>query len=232
MNVDPFIYALLGGILPAFLWLLFWLREDWKHPEPNRLILRTFLFGMLSVGLAIPLQQWASSVFANAFVIQIILWALIEESFKFLSAYFGGIHSVSDNEPVDPLVYMLTAALGFVAIENTLFILNPLLESNVMESLVTGNMRFVGASLLHVVSSGITGAFLSYSFYKSKRHKWRAVFHGLFWATLFHASFNLLILYKNQAGLTAAFLAVWVGVVVLLWTFERVKALRPPLTGL
>jgi RsiW-degrading membrane proteinase PrsW (M82 family) len=232
MNIDPFIYALLAGILPAFLWLLFWLREDWRHPEPNRLILRTFLLGMLSVALTIPLQQWVADALAGALMIQIVLWALVEEVFKFLAAYFGGIHSVADNEPIDPLVYMLTAALGFVAVENALFILSPMLENNAAQSLVTGNMRFIGASLLHVVSSGIVGAFLSYSFYEGKRKKWRAALQGLLWATLFHASFNLLILYKSQAGLTASFLAVWVGVVFLLWTFERVKALRPPLSGL
>lgn len=232
MNVDPFIFALLAGILPAFLWLAFWLREDWQHPEPNRLVLKTFLLGMLSVAITIPLQQWVADAFAAAFVIQIVLWALIEESFKFLAAYFGGIHSVADNEPIDPLVYMLTAALGFVAVENTLFILSPLLENDAAQTLVTGNMRFVGASLLHVVSSGILGAFISFSFYRSRRRKWRAAFSGLAWATLFHASFNLLILYKNQAGLTAAFLAVWVGVVALLWTFERIKALRPQVAGL
>ncbi len=227
MNFDPFIYAVLGGILPALLWLLFWLREDWKSPEPNRMILRTFLLGMLSVALTIPLQQWVASSFVGIFALQIVLWALIEEGFKFLAGYFGGIHTVDDNEPIDPLVYMLTAALGFVAVENTLFILSPLLGDDVAQSFITGNMRFIGASLLHVVSSGIMGAFMSYSFYQSRASKRRAILKGLFWATAFHALFNLLILYKEQAGLTAAFLAVWVGVVVLLWTFERIKAIAP-----
>lgn len=227
MNFDPFIFAVLGGILPALLWLLFWLREDWKHPEPNRLILRTFLLGMLSVALTIPLQQWVASSLVETFALQILLWALIEEGFKFLAGYFGGIHTISDNEPIDPLIYMLTAALGFVAVENTLFILSPLLGEDLAQSFITGNMRFIGASLLHVVSSGILGAYMSYAFYQSRAKKMRAILKGLIWATIFHASFNLLILYKEDWGIIAAFLAVWVGVVVLLWTFERVKAIAP-----
>ncbi len=191
------------------------------------MILRTFLLGMLSVVLTIPLQQWVANSLAGTFVLQIVLWALIEEGFKFLAGYFGGIHTVDDNEPIDPLIYMLTAALGFVAVENTLFILSPLLGDDMVQSFITGNMRFIGASLLHVVSSGILGTFMSYSFYKSRKKKVRAIIKGLIWATAFHALFNLLILYKEQAGLTAAFLAVWVGVIVLLWIFEKVKAIAP-----
>ena len=225
MNFDPFIFALLGGILPAFVWLLFWLREDWRHPEPNRLILRTFLFGMVAVMLVIPLQQQIANFLPGAFALQIILWALAEELFKFCAGYFGGIHSVDDNEPIDPLVYMLTAALGFVAIENTLFILGPLMGSDTIQGLITGNMRFIGASLLHVVSSGIMGAYISFSFYKRRAGKRRAAMKGLFWATLFHAGFNLLILYKEEMGLMAAFVAVWIGVAVLLWTFEKIKGI-------
>jgi RsiW-degrading membrane proteinase PrsW (M82 family) len=232
MSTDPYILAILLGILPALVWLLFWLREDRKHPEPNRLILRTFLLGMLSISLTIPVQQFIASSFADMLAVQIVLWALIEESFKFLAGYAGGIRTAADNEPVDPLIYMLTAALGFAAAENTLFILTPLLGHDLGQTLTTGNMRFIGASLLHVVSAGIVGASLAYSFYQSRARKVAAFVYGLLGATLFHASFNLLILYRGRAGLTAAFLAVWVGVVALLWTFERVKALRAPRTGL
>lgn len=225
MNYDPFIYALLGGILPALVWLLFWLREDWKHPEPDRLILKTFLLGMVSVAIVIPIQRFVEISFPGMLAIQVLLWAVIEESFKFMAGYFGGIHTVEDNEPVDALVYMITAALGFVALENTLFILGPLLGNDAIQGIITGNLRFVGASLLHVVSSGIVGATIAKAFYKPRAKKMRAVFRGLFWAIGFHAFFNLLILEGGDRGMTMAFVAVWIGVVALLWTFERVKAI-------
>src|SRR3989338_8162046 len=166
MNFQTIFYAVLGGILPALLWLSFWLREDRKHPEPKGLIGKTFLFGMLAVIVVLPFQKGVDAVFPDLMLPAIFLWAVLEECFKFGAGYFGGIHSVEDNEPVDPMIYMITAALGFVALENTLFIIGPLLGDDILKGVITGNLRFIGASLLHVVSSGIIGFALSLSFYK------------------------------------------------------------------
>ncbi len=226
-------YALLGGILPALLWLLFWLREDKKNPEPNKLIMRTFLLGMLSVAIVIPMQKGVENLFPTLLPLQILLWALFEEVLKFLSGYFGGIHTVDDNEPVDPIIYMITAALGFVALENTLFILGPLLGGNIPQGIVTGNLRFIGASLLHVVSSGLVGYSLAYSFYASRKKKVLKVAAGLVGAVIIHSIFNLLILGWGERGMMLAFFAIWIGVIALLWGFERVKVIaRGSVSGL
>lgn len=220
---DTIIYAFLGGILPALIWLSFWLLEDRKHPEPNKLLLKTFFLGMLAVILVIPLQKGAEMMFPGLLVLQVLIWAIIEEVFKFGAGYFGGLHSVEDNEPVDPLVYMVTAALGFVALENTLFILGPLLGNDALQGIVTGNLRFIGASLLHVVSSGIVGATIAFSFFRPREEKKRRLAWGLAAAALFHAAFNFLILAGGEYGMTVAFVLVWVAVGWLLWAFERAK---------
>jgi RsiW-degrading membrane proteinase PrsW (M82 family) len=227
MNLTPMLYALLGGILPALLWLFFWLREDRRSPEPHRLILKTFLCGMLAVLIVIPLQKEVEHFFPAFLLLHILLWATLEEVTKFFAGYFGGLHSIEDNEPVDPLIYMITAALGFVAMENTLFILNPLLGHDVVQSVITGNLRFIGASLLHVVSSGLVGAALSASFYKLKGRRLKVILTGLGGAILFHTGFNALILLFAEKGLVAAFIAVWLGVIWLLWAFEKSKAVAP-----
>lgn len=222
---SPIIYALLGGILPALVWLLFWLREDWQNPEPNRLILRTFLFGMLAVPLVLPFEWFVEQRF-DKLTTAIIIWAVLEESFKLAAGYFGGLHTIEDNEPIDPLVYMITAALGFVAVENALFILAPIIGDNVPQTIITTNLRFIGASLLHVVASGVIGASISFAFYKSYANRVKGVVLGLFWAILLHAGFNLAVL-SSEGGLNAAFFGAWVGVVALLLTFERVKRIAP-----
>src|SRR3989344_5601954 len=123
INTDIIFYALLGGILPALIWLAFWLREDYKHPEPRGLILKTFLLGMGAVILVLPFQKAIDILLTGMAFATILLWVILEEVFKFGGAYIGGLKSIEDNEPVDPIIYMITAALGFVALENALFIL-------------------------------------------------------------------------------------------------------------
>jgi RsiW-degrading membrane proteinase PrsW (M82 family) len=225
MNLDIFFYALLGGILPALVWLLFWLREDRKNPEPNGLILKTFFLGMLAVLLVLPFQKGVELLFPNLLITSIFLWAIFEEGFKFMAGYFGGLHSVEDNEPVDPLIYMITAALGFVAAENTLFILGPLLGEDVPQAIITGNLRFIGASLLHVICSGLIGVFISFSFFQGrfKRFLWGMVGFGM--AIAIHTLFNLSILNLGERGLFISFCSVWGGVILLLLAFEKAKTI-------
>lgn len=225
IDADIILYALMGGILPALVWLLFWLREDYRHPEPRKLLLKTFLLGMAAVVVVLPFQKAIDTAFPGVVFITMLMWVVLEEVFKFGGAYLGGIKSVDDNEPVDPIVYMITAALGFAALENTLFILDPLIEKEVMHSVVAGNLRFIGASLLHIVSSGIVGVSLALSFYKPRKKKFTYVLVGLTIAVAFHASFNLLILHLGNLGALLGFGLVWIGVVWLLLAFEKAKTI-------
>jgi RsiW-degrading membrane proteinase PrsW (M82 family) len=225
IDIETMFYALLGGVLPALVWLVFWLREDYKNPEPKKLILETFFFGMGAVIVVLLFQKWVDILFPGTTLLAIILWVILEEVFKFAAAFFGGLKSTEDNEPIDPIIYMITAALGFVALENTLFIVGPLIGKDFVTSIITGNLRFVGASLLHVVSSGIIGVSLAFSFLKEKKKRviWGII--ALTLAIVFHGSFNLAIIHGGNSGAMIAFGMVWVGVIFLLLAFEKAKTI-------
>jgi len=227
LDIQTIIYALIGGVIPAFIWLAFWLYEDYKNPEPRGLILKSFLMGMIAVVLVIPLQKIVDGVFPNMAIIAIILWVILEEVFKLGAGYLGGIKSREDNEPLDPLIYMITAALGFVALENTLFVLGSIVNNNILEGVLTGNLRFIGASLLHVVSSGIIGTALSFTFYQTKSIKRVVLVLAIILATIFHTIFNILIIYKGSTGGILAFGMSWIGVILLLVAFEKIKTIAP-----
>lgn len=226
INFENISFALLGGVLPALLWLWFWLHEDKKHPEPRGMIGRTFALGMLSVILVLPFQKGVDMIFPGLILPAILLWAVLEEVFKFGAAYFGGLHTREDNEPVDAIIYMITAALGFVALENALFILGPLVGEDIPRTIVTGNLRFIGASLLHVVASGLVGVALAFSFYKPGIPV-LAGFWALVSAILFHTLFNLMIINLGEWGTPLAFIMVWLGVIYLIWAFEKAKVIAP-----
>ena len=216
------IYALLGCVLPTLVWLAFWLHEDYKHPEPRGLILKTFFLGMGAVIVILPFQKVVDTWFPGLTFSAIFLWVILEEIFKFTAAFFGGLQSAEDNEPIDPIIYMITAALGFAALENVLFIATPLLEGLVAESVVTGNLRFIGATLLHVVSSSIIGVALAFSFYKSKKTRMLLVLAGLLTAIAFHIAFNLSLLSGAEM---VPLMSVWLGVTMLLLMFEKTKTI-------
>lgn len=228
-------FAITGGVLPALIWLYFWLKEDDQHPEPNKLILLTFFSGMLAVPFALVLQivanrliPAASSVetlfFTNTLTAILVLtvWATAEEFVKYLAGYFGGISRKENDEPLDPIIYMITAALGFAALENTMFLIHPIFQGDTTTALITGNMRFIGATLLHVASSALIGIFIALSYYKSQKIKSRYFFIGFILSVILHVIFNSFII-KSGAFTLIGFATVWLSIITILIIFERVK---------
>jgi RsiW-degrading membrane proteinase PrsW (M82 family) len=122
---------------------------------------------------------------------------------------------------------MITAALGFVALENTLFIFNPLLQQDLVGGLITGNFRFIGSSLLHILSSSMIGAGISVSFYQSKKIKKRDFLLGFIIAVLIHTVFNMFILSQQGYGVFKTFGILWLGVMIMMLLFEKVKGIKP-----
>jgi RsiW-degrading membrane proteinase PrsW (M82 family) len=218
-------FALLGGILPTFVWLWFWLREDQRHPEPWHLIIASFLLGALAVPLAVPFERLIHS-HVTALPLVFLLWAFIEEVLKYLAAFVGGMHTQAEDEPIDAMIYLITAALGFAAAENTLFILQPFVTGDIFTGLVTANIRFVGTTLLHVLTSATVGAAVAFSFYKCKTVRVEHLIGGLTGAIALHAIFNFLIIHAGPRGIFVVFTLIWVSVIGLLILFERVKRIK------
>lgn len=225
MTFENIILALAGGMIPALIWLWFWLREDRLHPEPRILILTAFLAGMLAVPLVIPFEKAASDYFGSGTWV-FIIWAIVEELAKFFVAWAVVLRRKEVDEPIDTMVYMITVALGFSAIENSLFILSPLVSGDAIGALVTGNLRFIGATLLHIISSSAIGVAIALSFYQTAKLKKEFIIVGVILSIILHAIFNLFII-KGAAngGTFFVFLSVWITVVVLMVVFEKVKSL-------
>ena len=236
-ELEPIIAAFAGGVLPALAWLWFWRREDSVHPEPRRLIALAFLAGMVAVAVVIPLEKYASSLLstqsfwvltaASTTTITFIIWSGMEELIKFVMAKLTVLRRRDDDEPIDPVIYMVTVALGFAAAENTLFLLSPLSGDSLVQTVLTGNLRFVGATLLHVLSSAVIGVALGISFYKSRASKRLYTVVGVILAILLHSTFNFLILNTPEEHLLRTFGLVWIGLVALLAVLEYIKRIHP-----
>ena len=222
-------YLLLAFLPPVF-WLLFYLRED-RHPEPKRLLLAAFIGGMASAGFAVVLEllvlgqnsslQMDLGLTWNILMAFLII-AFIEEYIKYLPVKLL-IEKRSDfNEPIDAMIYMMTSALGFAALENALFLL-PILHQSIFLGLEVTTSRFLGANLLHALSSGIVGFFLARAWFHPHRRHFVAL--GIILATLLHTLFNTLILIKDgiaQGAWYLIFLLVVMAMMVFI-DFARLK---------
>jgi len=224
MSSVHFAVAFLAGLIPMLFWLWFWLREDRKNPEPIILIIITFIAGMAVVPAALPLQKLAMDIYSGDNVM--FVWVVIEEVLKYTAALLVIFWHKAVDEPIDYIIYMIAIALGFAALENTLFILNPLSAGDYMTATITGSFRFLGATLLHVLASATVGVFLAFAFYKSAAVKIWLGNAGLFMAILLHALFNFFIIEASGGGILIIFLFVWMGIVVLFLLFEKIKLLE------
>jgi len=224
MESTYFAIAFVCGLIPAFFWVWFWLREDKLKPEPFFLIAITFIAGMAVVPLALPLQKLAINIYSGNNLV--LVWVTIEETLKYAVALAVVLWNQEVDEPIDMVIYMIVIALGFAALENALFIFNPLMVGDYLNSALTGGFRFLGATLLHVLASGTVGVFLALSYYKPKLIQIVAGTAGLFMATLLHYLFNIFIMEASGETILAVFLFVWIGIILLFVLFEKIKLLE------
>ncbi len=234
LSFETLLYAFIGGVLPALIWLYFLLKEDRRNPEPRKLLFIAFFAGMLAVPFAIVLEgffrdyAYTSYPLCSAYTTLcfpiLFAWAAIEETLKYGFAAMLVLWRKEVNEQIDLVIYMLTVALGFAALENTLFLIEPFSNGHFVAGLATGNLRFVGSTLLHVIASSAIGFTLAFTYNAPKQIRQITASIGLILAIALHTTFNFFIIPRDGSGtILSAFLFVWSGAVVFFAVFEILK---------
>lgn len=249
------LYAFLGGLLPALIWLWFWLRED-LHPEPKRLLMKAFAAG----AVAIPFVLLAEAAIACTI------------TYLFVSTFHGQPSSslplgfcASTNTPFRafPALAVPLLLIGFATAEEVIkyvsarrfvlrgkdfdepvdamiylittalgfaafeniFFLIPAFGSTFLEGFIVSHLRFLGATLLHATSSGIIGYAIALSFYKEGAKK-RYLIIGLITATILHTVFNMLVGNADNGGLGQALGILAITSLFLIFAFDRAKKIK------
>ncbi len=216
------------GLSPGFAWLMFYMSEE-DHPEPKRLILFTFMAGIAFAFFTVVLKRLFNGTAAGLQVsefslISLVGLAAIEEVMKFAAADFAVGKSPLLRDPVDVMIYMIVAALGFATLENIGALANAVSTGTFGLSLLleTISFRFVGATLLHALASGIVGYYWAKGI--ARKQVVRYLMAGLAIAIALHAAFNYLILSYENIAYVLVFLAI-VGFFVLN-DFEKLKGVE------
>ncbi|OGD31500.1 hypothetical protein A3C91_01290 [Candidatus Azambacteria bacterium RIFCSPHIGHO2_02_FULL_52_12] len=238
---------ILLGLLPSAVWLWYYLRKD-NHPEPKMMVLGVFWYGFLGTFFAFS-AEWAfmktladtalgcgdcgnksignldalGTVAVSSFFILGTL-AFIEEIAKYLSAKIKIIRSAAFDEPIDAMIYLIVAALGFAAAENIGYVFQ---AKDAATAVGVTFYRFISATALHTLASAVVGYFLALSIIH-KKHPLPYVGAGLLFATLLHTLFNFLIILseENSAMVTSVVLLMIVMFFFVSELFVHVKRLH------
>jgi len=233
---DPIslISVLILAVLPSLIWLFFYLKED-PHPEPRYWLFIIFLTGVALAPLVISLEMVLNKIF-NFFItiplesglLIFIIAPLVEEVAKYGVVHLALNKNPVLDEPVDGMIYVIAAALGFAAIENVFAIFSfvPIGTPGYFDVAFNFvSMRFISAVALHGLASGISGYYFA-KFYFIKRDA-RLIIWGLFLATSLHGVYNFLIV-KNNENIPLILTGVILGAaaILVIFLFNRLKHYR------
>ena len=188
--------TLLITILPSIVLVLYFIKSD-KFKEPNRIIIITFLFGIL---ITIPAGYLNSLIDKNFATGEIFNDALlsgffgggpVEELLKFSVLYFYILKEKAFNEPMDGLVYGILASLGFATLENLQYVFY--FDSELWTAQEIAIFRSYSAIPLHGLCGAIMGFYFGqYAFSANKKYLGLAIIVPI----IFHGSYNFMCDYN------------------------------------
>lgn len=221
------VVAIVAGVIPTFLWLWFWLSEDHRHPEPKTMLIASFLVGALAVVITLPPQEAVHTLANNQTSFHFFLInSGIEEIIKFGLVFLFIALTPFVDEPIDYAIYLITGALGFAALENTLYLIDPVRSVFSDSSLRIMSLRFLGSTLLHATMAAILGLSLGLTWHKKKPHRLLAFFLALFLVTTLHAAFNFFIITGTDSYVLLSLVVLWVVAIITMYFFEHIKHIR------
>jgi RsiW-degrading membrane proteinase PrsW (M82 family) len=202
------------GLLPSIIWLVFFERTERERPERVTDLAFAFFVGVLSTFAALFFQIGVAKYFATVGIdnhsgIGVSVFAAIEELLKFSGVFFIVARRKSFTEPLDAMIYMITAAVGFAAVENIALLINTGAATTILQDIKTLEilvLRFLGATLLHAGASGIIGFHWAVGWVRGKM-LWVHILVGIIISSLLHGAFNILVLKYGPASWALLFVA-------------------------
>ncbi len=204
-----FVSCILLALIPAFAWLWIFLR---KHPERKAYVGLTFVFGMLSALVVLGYQaSWGDTFNFVYFKVEAVdfqenlrgivshsVWAsfLIFLSVGFMeeTAKHYAVIQADKNifESVDDVIELsIVSALGFAFLENIGYFFMLIVHGQGDDLFVTFLMRSVFVVFIHILCSGIYGAFYGMGFFakpymKKKIQQGKTFYIAEFFHRIFH----------------------------------------------
>jgi len=207
----------LFSILPGLLWVWFFSAKD-VHREPPAMLMKTFVAGMVSVlpaaFLEIPLRPYLTdnSGLSSSLIFALFAIGLVEEGVKLGAAYLAALRTSWCDEPVDAVIYAVTAALGFATAENAVYILAYGTEVALIRAVLT--------NIAHASFAGIYG--VAAGLIKIYKLSPAAIWPSFAGAVLLHATYDLFVVLQ----LVPPFIAVLLVYAIYRYVINKLHELQ------
>ena len=209
---------LIIALAPAIALIVYVYYRDKHDREPLGLVLRVFIFGMLSTIPAALLEQYFNVEDKNNLIVTAYSTFLIiagaEEGSKYLFLRWSAYRKIAFNEPFDGIVYSVIISMGFAALENILYVFS---SSNPLQ---TALLRMLTAVPAHFTFAVIMGYYVGLAKYNPvKRTQYTMM--GIGGAMFFHGLYDFcLIQNKYPYIVTGALISL---IVALYLSFKALK---------
>lgn len=195
--------------LPGLLILTYFIFSD-RFKEPKKVIITTFILGMVIGYPAGYLNYYIEQIFSNGNIINDALvggafaGALVEEILKFLILYFYIFKHKEFNEPMDAIVYGIVVSLGFALNENYDYVYN-LAEQFKATSWEIALARSYSAIPMHAACGVIMGFYFGQNYFIEQG---RSFSLALIVPIIIHGSYNFLLSFNGIYAKAIVVLAI------------------------
>jgi protease PrsW len=197
------------AIAPGIAICLFIYFKDKYNKEPRKYLMLSFLLGILSTIPAIfievyggkVLDQYMTAGYVYTAISAYLVVAFTEEICKFAMVRIFDYPRKAFDDPFDGIIYTVMVGMGFATLENIFYVMQ--------HGYVVGIMRLLFSVPGHATFAVIMGYYIGLAKFKGRNSFWY-MFLGVFWATVFHGTYDYFLFLPQQwyhiVGALTAFL--------------------------
>lgn len=219
-----YLSAIALALLPVVILVIFIYRKDRLRHEPWLWLMKAFLYGLASAGIAIVVEEMISlpddvlsGSFLGAAYNAFIVAATSEESAKLLMLWLLLRKNPHFDERTDGIVYATCVSLGFAGLENVGY-----LFSNLDNLATVGIMRAVLSVPGHFLFAVFMGYYYAMATYHT-RHRLYYLLATLFVPIFLHGMFDFCLMASSVDGgmWTGILFLVFILLIRLMWIYAR-----------
>jgi len=189
------------AIAPGLAICIYIFTRDVYNREPKLNLVMSFVFGALSIVPAFFIERgFDSQIEDSAIGIAVksfFLVALTEECCKFIALRLYAYRQKSFDEPFDGIVYSVLVSMGFATIENVMYVWG---SAQAGMGYQVAILRMFLSVPAHATFGVLMGYHVGRAKFEPSKEK-RLMLLGLFWAVLFHGTFDTLLFWQKAPAI-------------------------------